>query len=443
MLFHYLCIRETNRIRIMEEIIIIIVLILLNGLFAMSEVALISARKSSLSTDAKKGNKAAKTALKLANEPDRFLSTIQIGITLIGILTGIYSGATLADNFGYILQSWGIPLSIATGLAQTLIVIIVTYLTLISGELLPKRIGMSMAERMSLAVARPMNILSIIAAPLVWILSKSTALMFRAFGLKENENKVTEEEIKNIIQEGTDGGAVQEVEQDIMERVFHLGDLKVKALMTHRSELISLDISMTKEEILHVLEQDLYQMYPVIDRTLDNIKGVITLKSLVPRLGTDKPIDLPSLISSPLYFPSNMSVYKALEKMKESRVSHALVCDEFGTCQGVISMKDIMRGLVGEIDSVQEEPDIIKRADMDSWLIDGQCPFYDFLEHFGREDLFEQYPYNTIGGLILETLEHIPQSGETLDWDIFHIEVVDMDGARIDKLAVSLRQQPE
>lgn len=222
----------------MNEIIIIISLILLNGIFAMSEIALISARKSSLNTDAKKGSKAAKLALKLANEPDRFLSTIQIGITLIGILTGIYSGAALTDDFSVILKNWGVSPLYASLIAQGLIVVAVTYLTLIFGELVPKRIGLSIAEKASKVVARPMYILSLVAAPFVWLLSKSTSCMFNLLGIKDSDNKVTEEEIKSIVQEGKEGGEVQEVEQDIVERVFILGDLKVSSIMTQRNEII-------------------------------------------------------------------------------------------------------------------------------------------------------------------------------------------------------------
>lgn len=422
----------------MNEVIIILVLIFLNGMFAMSEVALISARKSNLSADAKKGSKSAQKALKIANEPDRFLSTVQIGITLIGILTGIYSGDAIADDFAELLMQCSVPTAIAHEVAQIIIVVVVTYLTLVFGELLPKRIGMGMAEKMARLVAKPMNFLSILAAPLVWVLAASTSFLYRILGFKTEDSKVTEEEIKSIIQEGKEDGEVQEVEQDIVERVFLLGDMKVSSLMTYRADLVTLDISMNKAEIKRVLEDNLYQSYPVIDGTIDKIKGIVTLKSLVFQLEKEE-IDLNALLSEPLYFHENMSIYNALEKMKEKHISHALVCDEFGVCQGVISMKDIMRGLIGSATEEHEDPDIIQRAGGDSWLIDGQCPFYDFLQYFDKEDLFEEYNYNTIGGLILELLEHIPVAGEIVDWNDFHIEVVDMDGARIDKVAVSKR----
>ena len=300
----------------MNEIIIIISLILLNGIFAMSEIALISARKSSLNTDAKKGSKAAKLALKLANEPDRFLSTIQIGITLIGILTGIYSGAALTDDFSVILKNWGVSPLYASLIAQGLIVVAVTYLTLIFGELVPKRIGLSIAEKASKVVARPMYILSLVAAPFVWLLSKSTSCMFNLLGIKDSDNKVTEEEIKSIVQEGKEGGEVQEVEQDIVERVFILGDLKVSSIMTQRNEIIWLDLDMDKKQVKKTIEQELYEMYPVTGKKKGDVEGVIFLKDLVLHLDTPD-FNLECIVRPAFYFHENMSVYKGLKEWKK------------------------------------------------------------------------------------------------------------------------------
>ena len=278
----------------MSEILIIIGLILLNGVFAMSEIALISARKSNLTTDAKKGNKSAQTALKLANEPDRFLSTVQIGITLIGILTGIYSGNTIAVIFGEWMKQIGVPEFYAFTIAQALIVIIVTYLTLIFGELVPKRIGLSVAEKAAKVVARPMYVLSVIASPFVWLLSKSTSVMFNLLGIKSSESKVTEEEIKSIIQEGTEGGEVQPMEQDIVERVFLMGDLKIDSIMTHKKDLVWLDVNNTADEVRAVLKQDLYEVYPIADGGLDHVLGIIT--ECVQGSGTDESAEYESRI---------------------------------------------------------------------------------------------------------------------------------------------------
>ena len=406
----------------------------------MSEVALISARKTRLSTDAKKGSKAAGVALKLANDPDRFLSTVQIGITLIGILTGIYSGNKIASDFSDILVSWGIPVNYSATLAQGIIVVIVTYLTIIFGELVPKRIGLSIAEQAAKTVSRPMNLLSTLALPFVWLLSKSTELIFNLSGIKEADNKVTEEEIKSIIQEGTEDGEVQPVEQDIMQRVFLLGDLKVSSIMTHKSDIVWLDTDMGSDEVKKLLSQKLYEFYPIAEGDLDHVKGIVNLKDLVLHL-YEPDFKLEALIHEAVFFHESMNVYKALEQMKARKISRALVCDEFGVCTGIITLRDILEGLVGTMDAPGEEPDIIKRVSGDGWLVDGQCALYDFLCYFDRQDLFENAEYHTLGGLILQQLQHIPTSGETLQWNGFHLEIVDMDGARIDKVLVTVSPQ--
>lgn len=426
----------------MDEILIILLLILFNGIFAMSEIAVIQARKTTLSNDEKKGSRGAKVALRLANDPDRFLSTVQIGITLIGILTGIYSGASLSGRFSDVFESFGMPERWAYPLAQGLIVIIVTYLTIVFGELVPKRIGMSVAERVAKVIARPMHILSVIASPFVWILSKSTEAMVNLLGVKDAETKVTEEDIKSIVQEGKEDGEVQEVEQDIVERVFMLGDLTVDSIMTHRSDVVTLDVSMTKDEIKQVLNENLYEAYPLIDRGIDNILGVVLLKDLLFRLDGDTP-DLKALMHPAVYFYENMSVYKALEQMKEKRLTQAFICDEFGSFQGIVTLRDILEGLVGTIDEVAEDPEIVKREGSEGWLVDGQCSFYDFLSYFDKEDLYdnEQQDYNTLAGLIIEQLKHIPQAGERTEWNCFNFEIVDMDGVRIDKVLVTMKEE--
>lgn len=424
----------------MDEIFIIIGLIVLNGIFSMSEVALISARKTRLSTDAKKGSKAARVALKLANDPDRFLSTVQIGITLIGILTGIYSGNKIASEFTSVLESCGVSAAYAGTLAQGIIVVIVTFLSIVFGELVPKRIGLSIAERAAKTVSRPMSFLSTIALPFVWLLSKSTELIFNFLGIRESDNKVTEEEIKSIIQEGTEDGEVQPVEQDIMERVFLLGDLKVSSIMTHKSEIVWLDTEMEADDVKKVLSEKLYEFYPIADGDLDHVRGIVNLKDLVLHL-YEPDFKLESLIHEATFFHESMNVYKALEQMKARKISRALVCDEFGVCTGIITLRDILEGLVGAMDAPGEEPDIIKRVSGDGWLVDGQCSLYDFLCYFDRQDLFENSEYHTLGGLILQQLQHIPVSGESLQWNGFTFEIVDMDGARIDKVLVTLSPQ--
>lgn len=402
----------------------------------MSEIALVSARKARLELDAKRGNKSAQTALKLANQPDKFLSTIQIGITLIGILTGLYSGEAFANDLAAIVRQVPVLEPYALGVSKTVIVVIVTYLTLVMGELVPKRIGMGNAEKVSMLMAKPMNILSFLASPFVWLLSKSTTLTIRLTGINSiEENKVTEEEIKAIVKEGFDGGEVQEVEQDIVERVFNLGDRNVGSIMTHRSELVWLDITDSIDEIREKVQENLFNIYPVASEKFDNIMGVVYLKDLFGRI--DSPdFSLDQVIRPAQYLPENQSVYNALEQFKQARVKYGIVTDEFGGVQGIVTLKDIMEGLIGQVPEVGEEAEITERSD-GSWLVDGQYNFYDFLEFFDLEDLYAEHDYNTLSGLILEILERVPKTGETLNWLNFGFEIVDMDGARIDKVLVT------
>ncbi len=420
----------------MNEFIIIILLILLNGVLAMSEIALISVRKSYLSNEVKNGSRTAKVALKIVNEPERFLSMIQIGITVIGILTGIYSGNVLASNLSEVLKNYGVSVTISHPIAQFVIVILVTYFTLIFGELVPKRIGMNMAEKAVKIVAPPMYFLLIIMSPFVSLLAKSTSFFIKLLGFQTNALKVTEEEIKSMINEGAKEGEVQEVEENIVKRVFLLGDLKVSSLMVYRSDLISIDVNMKNSEIKEKLQANLYELYPVIDKSFDNIKGVVMLQDIMFQIHNDT-FDIRQAIKPALYFHENMSVYRALERLKKEGVKYALICDEFGSCQGMISLKDILEGLVGNIEDIHKESDIIQQKNCNEWLVDGQCALYDFLSYFEMENLHSgDNDFNTVGGLVLNQLEHIPENGECTSWKNFKFEIVDMDGARINKILV-------
>lgn len=421
------------------EIVIIIGLILLNGILSMSEIAMVSARRSRLETDAKHGSKAARAALSLSNSPDTFLSTIQIGITLIGILTGLYSGEALARYLAVPLAKIPWLAAHAATVAQVLIVVVVTYLTLIFGELVPKRIGMSASERVAKLVARPMNLLSKIALPFVWLLSKSTAGTMRLLDIDTSHSgKVTEDEIKAIIQEGTEGGEIQEVEQHIVERVFNLGDRNVGSIMTHRSELVWLEIGSSNESIAQTVRENLFSVYPVADRTLDDIAGVVYLKDMFGRLD-EAHFSLSDIVRAPQYFPENLSVYNALELMRTTGDRYGIVTDEFGSIEGIVTLKDILKALIGTIPEAGEEQEIVVRED-GTLLIDGQLSFYDFLAHFDLEELYNDYNYNTLSGLILQELKHIPCTGEKLSWRDFDFEIVDMDAARIDKVLVTLNR---
>ncbi len=421
----------------MEEILIILILIFLNGIFSMSEIAMISARKSSLQHDANKGNKAARKALQLQDNPDRFLSSVQVGITLIGLLTGMFSGNKIAALFTDVLVKSGLESGLAAGIAQTIIIIIVTYLSIVIGELVPKRIGLNAAEKVAKTMAGPMNFISKLTTPVVWVLSRSTSGLVKLLGLKDQESKITEEEIISIIQEGTDDGEVLPVEQDIVGRVFTLGDLSVDTIMTPRSEIVWLEKDMNEAQVRELIEENLYEEYPVAVRDLDNVIGIMRLKDFVVNSG--KPdFCLEKMVSQPLYLHEYMNVYKVLEAMKEKKTSRALVCDEFGKCCGIITNKDILEALIGDMndDDADEEPQIVERSNGDGWLVDGQCMIYDFLSHFELEDDMQDYEYTTVAGLIIDTLERIPENGDSIEWGKFTFEVTNMDGPRIDRVIV-------
>ena len=422
----------------MNEILIILGLILLNGILSMTEMAMVSARKSSLSTEARNGNERARRALSIAENPNRMLSTIQIGITLIGILTGIYSGSQLAGSLATLLDAMGMAHNYSMTLAQGVIVIIVTFLTLLFGELLPKRIGMATAESIAKSMAAPMNYLSTMAAPFVWLLSKSTAVIFSLIGLRDEGSKVTEEEIKSIIQEGKDNGEVQPMEEDLVNRIFMMGDLTVGSIMTSKHDLVCLDLGQSAEEIKTVIRENLYEVYPVSEGSMDNIRGLALLKDLFVALD-DKDFTLEKLIRPATYFHENTSIYKMLEQMKSENISRGLVCDEYGSCLGIVTLKDMMEGIVGNIeDGNAEDPQIVKCHDREAWFVDGQCSMYDFLTFFDSEDLMESdADYTTVAGLCLTEMERVPSTGEHFTWKGFKFQIVDKDNARIDKLMVS------
>ena len=415
------------------EIILILGLILLSGLLSMAEISLVSARKARLESQVKKGKRSAQKALDLAQKPDQFLSTTQIGITLIGILTGLFSGEAFArDLAGVLARVPGLE-PYAVGISKLTIVVIVTYLTLVLGELAPKRIGMNFAEQVAELVARPMDILSKVASPIVWVLSKSTQGVILLLGLnRTGENKVTEEEIRAVVQEGFDSGEVQDVEQDIVERVFTLGDRDVGSIMTHRSDLIWLNMQDGMDAIRRKVKENLYNVYPVASERFDNIVGVVFLKDLFGRI--DQPDFTLQQVLRPAQFVPE-SVYNALEQFKQARVKYGIVTDEFGGVQGLVTLADIVEALIGQLPDVDEELEIKQRAD-GSWLVDGQYSFYNFLEYFDMEDLYADYDYNTLSGLILELLERVPKTGDTFSWQCFDFEIVDMDRARIDKVLV-------
>ena len=421
----------------MTEILIIFGLILLNGLFSMAEIALISSRKARLELQAQKGDPRAKEALKLSNHPEKFLSTVQIGITLIGILTGIFSGEKLKSDFIEFFGSYDLTDYYKNTFATIIVVIIVTYLTLIFGELLPKRIGMSRPEAIAKLVAAPMRWISLLTYPFIWLLTSSTNALVSLFGIKKNDSMVTEEEIKAMISEGTEHGAIEETEQQIIERVFHLGDRNITSLMTHRSDIVWVDINARVGDIKQKLHEVVHSTYPVCEGAIDQIKGIITIKDVLLASDTALVVDL---MKPALYVPENNSVYKVLEKFKSSSFNTCFIVDEYGSLEGMMTLNNILEAIVGDIaPNDADDFEIVKRAD-GSFLVDAQIPFYDFLSYFESTNYLEEeeLTFNTLAGFILDQLEKIPKTGDTLEWKGFIIEIIDMDAQRIDKVLVNI-----
>ncbi len=355
----------------MAEILIILGLIVINGLFSMAEIALVSSRKARLESQANKGDEAAKSALELANKPDSFLSSVQIGITLIGILTGVFSGENIKNDVVTWLQKFESLSPHSDKLATALVVIVITYFTLVLGELLPKRIGLSNPEVIAKFVASPMRFIAKITFPFIWLLNKSTNTLAQVFNIKPNNTQVTEDEIKAIINEGTEHGAIEEAEQEIIERVFRLGDRNITSLMTHRSDIVWLDVNKTIGELKPKFSEGIFSVYPVCDGTIDNIKGSVSLKDLF--IGENN-TPVSTLIKQPLYVPENNTAYQVLEKFKETKIHHCYIVNEYGSLEGMITLNDILEAIVGDIPEITEDNyEIIQRSD-GSLLADAQIP---------------------------------------------------------------------
>jgi putative hemolysin len=402
----------------------------------MSEIALISSRKSRLETAAKKGSKTAKTALDLANSPNKFLSAVQIGITLIGILTGIYSGNKITEDVELFISGFEAIKPYAHSVAVGIVVVVLTFFSLVLGELLPKRIGLNHPESIAKAMAMPMKIISIITAPFIWLLTTSTEFLLDILQIKPTaDGKVTEEEIKAIIKEGTEVGEVQEIEQDIVERVFHIGDRKVNSLMTHRSSMVYLSMDDTLEEIKSKVLDELHSVYPVCEENLDEVVGVVFLKDLFANFEKGN-FNLRSIAKEPSYFIEHTSAYKALENFKKTKVHYAFITDEYGVFQGIITLNDILEALVGDAaDFDDDEYQLIANED-GSWLVDGQYSLHDFLTYFDLDERTTDYEVTTVSGFIITELGAIPKEGDKLIWNKLEFEAQKMDGVKIDKVLI-------
>jgi putative hemolysin len=404
----------------------------------MSEIAMVSSRKSRLETAAKRGDKSAKKALELSRNPGKFLSTVQIGITLIGILTGVYSGEKIEDDLVAYLNQYEWLRQYSETIAVSVIVVTLTFFSLVLGELVPKRIGLTMPERISKFLSYPMYWISIIAAPFIWLLTFTSDIIIKLFRIKPTtESKITEEEIKAIVREGAEGGAIREIEQDIVHRVFSLGDRNVSSLMTHRNDTILLKNVFDTEAIRKTVNNEMHSVYPLVNGKMD-VVGLISLKDLFRHIN-EPDFKISDHVKQAQYVSENLSAYEALKLFKTSKTHQAIVMDEFGQMQGIITMNDLLEALVGDVSEFYEsEFSFVQRAD-GSWIIDGQYPLTEFLEKFDLEDLIEDYPFNTISGLILHQIRRIPATGDTLLWRNFEIEILDMDGARIDKVLLTVK----
>jgi putative hemolysin len=422
------------------EVIVIFLLIIANGLFAMSEIAVISARKVRLEQWANEGDARAGVALELANAPNRFLSTVQVGITLVSTLAGAFGGATIAEQMAVRLETIAFLAPYSHAISLGLVVLGITYFSLVIGELVPKRLALNNPERIASAFGVPMRSLSVIASPVVHLLGLSTDLVLRVLGVRPSgEPPITEEEIKVLIEQGTRAGMFDEAEQDMVERVFRLGDRRVSALMTPRTKIIWLNLEDSAEEIQAKITESIYSRFPVYQGSRDNVLGMIHVKDLFDRGLGCRPLDLQEVLQHPVFVPESMRALKVLELFKQSGTPIALVIDEYGHIQGLVTLNDVLEALVGDIPTVDEltEPQAVQRED-GSWLLDGMLPVDEFKEIFAVAKLpgEETEEYQTLGGFVMLYMERIPMAGDHFAWGGLRFEVVDMDGNRVDKVLV-------
>jgi putative hemolysin len=423
------------------EIVVIILLIVANGLFAMSELAIVAARKSRLQDWAENGNARARSALELAQNPNQFFSTVQIGITLVGILAGAFGGRTLASELSTYLSEIPAIQPYSTTIALGTVVICITYLSVVLGELVPKRIALSHAERIATLMAGPMRLLSAISSPVVRLLTASTDAIFRLLGSPPSqEPPVTEEEIRRLIEQGTAAGVFEESEQDMIEAVIELGDKSARALMTPRTQIVWLDQSDSVEEIRSRISESGHSRFPVGRGSLDNLVGVTQAKDLLASALQGKPIDLTSSLQPPVLVPRTLTALQVLDYIKRSGSHLVLVVDEYGGIEGLLTHHDVLEAIAGDMPfgETGTPSKAVQRAD-GSWLLDGMIPVDEFKEIFHLDSLpgEKQDAYQTLGGFIFTRMGRVPSVSESFEWNHLRFEIVDMDGKRIDKVLVS------
>lgn len=420
---------------ISTEIIIIVLLIIANGIFAMAEIAVVTARKARLKKLADEGDEKARAALELATDPNRFLATVQVGITLIGILAGAYGGATIAERLAAWLSGVPVLASHAEAISVGIVVVCITYLSLIIGELVPKRLALNSAERIASAVAGPMRLLSAMTAPLVRLLDISTDLVVRLLGIKPSaEPSVTPEEIKVLIEQGTTHGVFEEAEQEMIEGVLHIGDRRVVSLMTPRTRVVSFDIDDTPEAVLVKLKTSQRSRFPLVKDGMDNVLGIVYAKDLLAQRLGNGPFDLKAAMRPASYVSETMTALDALELFKEKGVHVALVIDEYGGVQGLITTNDIVESIVGDFTKTAgeaAEPQALRQND-GSWLIDGLLPMERLIEALDLEA--PAGDYQTAGGFIMHELGSIPTKGQAFERYGYRFEVMEMERHRVSRI---------
>ncbi len=424
----------------MSSFLILLALLLGNGLFAMAEIAVVSARKVRLQQRAAAGDRKAARALQLMEEPEQFLSTVQIGITLVGIVAGAFSSTAFAEPLSRFLAEIPPLRPVSASLAFGLVVLFTTYLSLVLGELVPKQIALHDPEGIVRLLAAPMLALSRATAPLARLLTASAEGLVRLLGSRPSEEPpITEEELKALVEEGTEAGVFAQSEQTMISNVFRLGERHLDTLMTPRTEIVWLDINEPLEVLKAKICEHAYSRFPVCDGDLDRVLGIARAKDLLAQTWRGDPIDLRTNLQQPLFVPETLPAAKLLERFKTSPVHIALVLDEYGGVQGLLTLKDLLEALVGDIPagSGYREPDFIPRAD-GSWLVDGMTPIDEVITYLKLPPLPEQQrAYQTLAGFVLHQLDRIPRSGESFVWQNWRFEVVDMDGLRVDKVLIT------
>jgi len=420
------------------DVAILLALILLNGAFAMSEIALVAARKGRLQPLAEEGDAGALAALRLHEGPTQFLSTIQIGITSIGILNGIVGEAALAPLLAEWLHARGLEGKFVEYAATAAVVVLITYFTIVLGELVPKRLGQLDPEAVARHVARPMELLARIARPFVALLAGSTRLVLRALGLKDAQARpVTEEEIHALLVEGSESGAIEEEEHDIVRNVFRLDDRQIGSFMVPRREVVSLDVSLPWEENVKRIEESRHTRYPVVRLGLRDVVGVVSARGLLRRALRGQPPQWEVDAQPPVFVPESLTGMELLQNFRSSGVQLAFVVDEYGEVLGIVTLRDVLEAITGEFRSGRAEDQWAVMRDDGSWLLDGLMPVPELKDRLGLKALPEEERYHTVSGLLMMLLGRLPQTGDKADWDGWRFEIVDMDGKRIDKVLAS------